>query len=143
VRSSSLLRQLALLLGLAFLPGIGQAIYYRNQVSWQTPPRSPDEITLAQAESWGAKTFWLDARADDQFARDHIPGALLLNEDRWNELLPAALAAWTPERNIVVYCSSEACHASRQIARRLREETGLKNVYVLSGGWEAWQQAKR
>jgi rhodanese-related sulfurtransferase len=51
------------------------------------------------------------------------------------------LAAWSPENRTVVYCSSQSCAASHEVARRLREEAGLDNVYVLHGGWEAWLEA--
>ncbi len=67
------------------------------------------------------------------------PGLVLLNEDRWNELLPQMLAVWSPEKRVVVYCGSESCGSSREVARRLRNDAQLKNVFVLEGGWEAWK----
>ncbi len=100
-------------------------------------------VTLAQARAWGANVIWVDARPEEEFAREHVPGALLLNEDRWNELLPQMLMAWSPEKRVVVYCSSQSCGASREVARRLREEAQLKNVFVLDGGWEAWLAEKK
>jgi rhodanese-related sulfurtransferase len=133
-----LLRQVLLLLGLALILAIGQAVYYRDAVSWQTPVRAGEQVTVAEAQSWGAGALWLDARSDEQFERQHVPGALLLNEERWNELLPQALAVWSPDKRIVVYCSSESCHASREVARRLRTEAQLRDVFVLEGGWEEW-----
>ncbi len=140
----SLVRQILLLLGLAFLPAIGQAVYYRNSTSWQRPPAVDSApVTLAQARSWGESVLWLDARPDKEFDHDHIPGALQLNEDRWNELLPGMLAQWSPTRKLVVYCSRESCHASHEVAERLRKEAGLTNVYVLTGGWEEWEEAHR
>jgi len=42
----------------------------------------------------------------------------------------------------VVYCSSLNCNASREVARRLRDEAQLKNVFVLEGGWEEWLKKK-
>lgn len=140
---SSLVRQVLLLLGLAFLPAIGQAIYYRNLASWQQPPVDSGQVSLAQAESWGSAVLWLDARPDAQFERRHIDGALQLNEDRWDELLRPMLAAWAPERKLVVYCSSQSCNLSREVAERLRREAGLTNVYVLDGGWEEWEKHHR
>ena len=139
----SLLRQTLLLLGLALLPGVGQALYYRDKVSWQTPVAASEMVTLTQARTWGDGAIWIDARPQEEFEREHVPGALLLNEDRWNELLPAMLAAWTPEKRVVVYCSAEGCGASRDVARRLRKEAGLTNVFVLEGGWEAWLAEKK
>jgi rhodanese-related sulfurtransferase len=138
-----LLRQTALLLGLALLPGIGQALYYRDKVSWQTPVAASDLVTVAQARAWGGTAIWVDARPQEEFEREHVSNAVLLNEDRWNELLPQMLATWAPEKRVVVYCSSQSCGASREVARRLREEAGLKNVFVLGGGWEAWLAEKK
>jgi rhodanese-related sulfurtransferase len=80
---------------------------------------------VEQARAWAENAMWVDARPDDEFARDHVPGALSLNEDRWNELLPQFLAVWSPEKKIVVYCSSLSCNASREVARRLRKEAQL------------------
>jgi rhodanese-related sulfurtransferase len=134
------LRQSLILIGLALLPAAGQAVYYRDKVSWQTPVAASEMVTIAQARSWSADAIWIDARPQEEFEREHVPGALLLNEDRWNELLPQVLAVWAPEKRIVVYCSSESCGSSREIAHRLRKEAGLTNVFVLEGGWEAWKK---
>jgi rhodanese-related sulfurtransferase len=135
---SSPLRQIALLLGLAMLPGAGQALYYRDKVSWQSPVAASEMVTVVQARGWSDNAIWVDARPAGEFEQNHVPGAVLLNEDRWNELLPLMLMTWSPEKRVIVYCSSESCGASREVARRLREEAGLKNVFVLEGGWEAW-----
>jgi rhodanese-related sulfurtransferase len=140
---SSLVRQALVLVALAFLPGIGQALYFRDKVSWQSPIPASEMVTLAQARAWGQNAIWVDARPDVEFERDHIPGAVLLNEDRWNELLPQFLVTWSPEKRVVVYCSSQSCNASREVARRLRDEARLKNVFVLQGGWEEWLKSKR
>jgi rhodanese-related sulfurtransferase len=45
--------------------------------------------------------IWVDARPDDEFANDHVPGAISLNEDRWNELLPAISGGLGPGKKIV------------------------------------------
>jgi rhodanese-related sulfurtransferase len=139
---SSLVRQALVLVALASLPGIGQALYFRDKVSWQSPIPASEMATLAQARAWGRNAIWVDARPDVEFERDHIPGAVLLNEDRWSELLPQFLVTWSPEKRVVVYCSSQSCNASREVARRLRDEAQLKNVFVLQGGWEEWLKKK-
>ena len=139
---SSLVRQALILVALAFLPGIGQAIYFRDKVSWQSPIPASEMVTVAQARAWGGNAIWVDARPDVEFEREHVTGAVLLNEDRWNELLPQFLTAWSPEKRVVVYCSSQSCNASREVARRLRDEAQLKNVFVLKGGWEEWLKKK-
>lgn len=138
----SLVRQALILFALAFLPGIGQAIYFRDKVSWESPVPASEMVTVAQARAWGGNAIWVDARPDLEFEREHVPGAVLLNEDRWNELLPQFLTTWSPEKRVVVYCSSQSCNASREVARRLRDEAQLKNVFVLQGGWEEWLEKK-
>jgi rhodanese-related sulfurtransferase len=138
----SLVRQALILFALAFLPGIGQAIYFRDKVSWQSPVPASEMVTVAQVRAWGGNAIWVDARPDVEFEREHVPGAVLLNEDRWNELLPQFLTTWSPEKRVVVYCSSQSCNASREVARRLRDEAQLRNVFVLQGGWEEWLEKK-
>jgi rhodanese-related sulfurtransferase len=132
------IRQALLLLTLAFLPAIGEGIHFRDKVSWQSPVRASDSVTVKQAQIWGNSAIWVDARPDEDFARSHVPGAISLNEDGWNELLPQFLARWSPDKKVVVYCSSLSCNAALEVAKRLRDEAELKNVYVLAGGWEEW-----
>jgi rhodanese-related sulfurtransferase len=140
---SSPVRQALIIVALAFLPGIGEALYFRDKVSWQSPIPTSEMVTVTQASAWGGNAIWVDARPDVEFERDHVPGAVQLNEDRWNELLPQFLAAWSPEKRVVIYCSSQSCNASREVARRLRNEAQLKNVFVLQGGWEEWLKRRK
>ncbi len=140
---SSLIRQILILAALALAPGVGEAIYFRDKISWQSSIPPSELVTADRARTWGGNVIWVDARPDDEFARDHVPGALSLNEDRWNELLPQFLAGWSPEKKVVVYCSSLSCNASREVARRLRKEAQLPDVFVLEGGWEAWLKKNR
>jgi len=138
----SLTRQAIMLAVLALLPAAGEAIYFRDKISWRSPIPPSELVNVDQARAWGQNAIWIDARPDEEFAHDHVPGALLLNEDRWNELLPEFLAAWSPGKKVVVYCSSLSCNASREVARRLRKEAQLPDVFVLEGGWEAWLKKK-
>lgn len=135
------LRQAALLIALAFVPAIGQAIYFRAQVPWGSRLTNDRVVDVDLARSWGDNALWVDARPDNEFGAGHVPGAILLNEDRWNELLPPFLAQWSPDKKIVVYCSTKSCNLAEDVARRLREEAKLPNdIRVLSGGWEEWQR---
>lgn len=133
----SLLRQVLILLAIAFVPAIGEALYFRDRVSWQSPIPASERTTVEQAKSWGDNVLWVDARSDEEFAREHLPNALLLNEDHFNEQLPNVLAAWSPGKRIVIYCSTQSCGASRAIAKRLHDEAHIEDVFVLDGGWEA------
>ena len=138
----SAVRQALLLAGLALLPALAQGVYLRDRVSWRERPTG-EEVTVAQAKQWGKAVMWIDARPETEFAAGHIPGASLLNTEEWDRLLPELLGTWNPGRKLVVYCSKQTCGASREVARRLRDEAGLQGVFVLTGGWEAWQESKK
>jgi rhodanese-related sulfurtransferase len=137
-----MLKQAVALILLAFLPAIGQAIYSRDRVSWQSPVLPSETVTVEQARAWGDNAIWVDARPDNEFERDHVPDAIQLNEDRWNELLPQFLATWSPDKKVVVYCSTQSCNLALEVARRLRNEAQIKDVFVLQGGWEEWLKKK-
>jgi rhodanese-related sulfurtransferase len=142
LRLPSITREAALLLSIALLPAIGQAVYFRDKISWTTSIPAGEAISVARARALGDRALWVDARPEEEFEREHVPGAVLLNEDRFNELLPRMLENWSPDRTVVVYCSSQSCNASRDVARRLRKEAQLQNVLVLEGGWEAWLRSR-
>jgi rhodanese-related sulfurtransferase len=139
----SILREGLILIALAALPAIGEGFYFRDKVSWQSPIPASELVTVDQAKALGDTVLWVDARPDDEFVRDHVPGAFSLNEDHWSELLPQFLPNWSPEKKVIVYCSAESCNAARDVAKRLRDEAQLKDVFVLNGGWEAWVKKNR
>ena len=135
------LRQLALLLALALPPAIvSGAIQLRRQ---KPEPLAENEVVLATAQSWGDKVLWVDARPRARFDREHIPGAVLLNEDEWVRLVGPFLDEWEPGKNIVVYCDSGSCDASHAVAKRIKDELQVDSpIRVLHGGWDAWLQRK-
>lgn len=140
----ALLRQTAVLLALALLPAGVEALYFRDKIPWQSRVAESDLVSVEVARGWGANALWVDARPTIEFERDHIPGAISLNEDRWSEALAEFLAReWSPEKKIVVYCSSQSCNLAEDVARRLREEAKLPNeIRILNGGWEAWLEKR-
>jgi rhodanese-related sulfurtransferase len=131
------------IVALACLPAIGEGFSFRDKASWQSPIPESELVTVDQARAWGSGAIWVDARPENEFAADHVPGAFSLNEDRWNELLRQFLPNWSPDKKVVVYCSAQSCNAARDVAKRLRDEAQLKDVFVLKGGWEEWGKKNR
>lgn len=134
--------QALLLIIIAAVPAIGEAVYFRDKISWQSRIPASEIVDLDLVRSWGDTVIWVDARPDNEYEQDHIPNAVLLNEDRWNELLPQFLGQWSPDKKVVVYCSTKSCNLAGDVARRLRQEAQLTQIYVLEGGWEEWLQQK-
>lgn len=120
-------------------------------LTWKFHPRAPalylnaepladGEVSVEDALKWeqGGGVLWIDARSEEKFQEQHIPGAILLNEFDYKQLLVDAYYSITnQEAPVVVYCGSYSCKASTQIAEKLREMR-VPEVYVLKGGWDAW-----
>ena len=131
------LRQLALVLALALVPAL---VSGARQLQWhKDEPLAPGEVRLATARMWGDQVQWVDARSRAKYERTHIPGALLLNEDEWDKLVGPFLDAWDADKTLVVYCDGGSCEASQAVAERIRNELKIGGVYVLKGGWAAWE----
>ncbi len=131
------LRQLAIVFAAALLPAFGSGAL---QLQWRSvEPLEAGEVRVATARQWASHVLWVDARSAAKFAEGHIPGAVALNEDDWETQVPAFLDAWEPEKTVVVYCDGGRCEASRHVADRLSGELQIKSVFVLKGGWPAWQ----
>ena len=130
-------RLLAIVSAAALLAG-GNFVFNPNRPAAPEDALQEGEIRLEDAAASRSPVLWIDARSQSEFDQGHISGAVLLNEDDWDDLLPAVLEAWMPGRPLVVYCGSEGCRASHEVAERLRVEAGLPDVHVLKGGWEAW-----
>ena len=104
----------------------------------------PTSIELAPArELWEAgRVIFLDARTFEEYEAGHIPGALALPYDAFEEFYPDVidqlLAAG--DRVLITYCSGKECEASVHLAEQLYYE-GFNGVRVFFGGWPAWQEA--
>ena len=106
--------------------------------------KAAQEITIEEVSSKfaGEKILWIDARSADAFAEKHLPGAVWLTEEKWEEGLPQFVEAWTPGQPIIVYCSSTQCGSSRHVALRLVREFNATRVYYLHGGWDVLRTRK-
>ncbi len=129
-------REILVLMGAALLPAGAAAWLHPRSPSWIS-----EEVRLEVAGQIGGRVLWVDVRAPEDYAAGHIPGAVGLHGEGWDEGLGQLLDQWTEGRVVVVYCSRRSCQTSHLVARRLREEVGLSDVRVLDGGWEAWKEA--
>lgn len=106
-------------------------------------PLRDDEVSMqAIQERWKGDVLWIDARIQEQFDAGHVPGALLLNEQKFDEQLFGHLdTLQTNTKPIIIYCSAAKCEASRHVLERLKQTLPVENVFVLKGGWQAWKAA--
>jgi rhodanese-related sulfurtransferase len=107
-------------------------------------PLRDDEVSMQVIqERWKGDVLWIDARIQEQFDAGHVPGALLLNEQKFDEQLFGHLDTLQANtRPVIIYCSAAKCEASRHVLERLKQTLPVENVFVLKGGWQAWTAAK-
>jgi rhodanese-related sulfurtransferase len=106
---------------------------------WAEPELAAGEIRIVDARA--LDVLWLDARSEADYKAAHIPDAILLNYDNWESAIVELMGEWLMDtRPIVVYCGSESCGTSKEIAERLREVLPEAEIYSLKGGWDAWLQ---
>lgn len=108
-------------------------------------PLRDDELSMKIIqERWKGDVLWIDARPQEQFDEGHVPGALLLNEQKFEEQLVTYLdTLQTNTRPIIVYCSAAKCDASRHVLEHLKQLLPIENAFVLKGGWKAWEDARK
>ena len=77
----------------------------------------------------------LDVRTPEEFAKGHLPGAVLIPHDQ----LAARLSELDHDRWVLVYC-----HSGRRatLAQTLLDEHGFE-VRQLDGSWQRWQAEAR
>ncbi len=93
------------------------------------PPRS-----LAPLIETDAAPLILDVRTPEEYAKGHVPGAILIPHDQ----LAERLGELGNVQEVVVYC-----HSGRRagLAERILTEAGF-GVSLLEGSWLAWQAAE-
>ena len=108
------------------------------------PKTGPLPDAMALEKKGGV--LWIDARRREQFDKDHIPGAMLLNIYEWDDLMLPVINALSdgPRRPVIIYCDAQKCSASRELREKIINfGLGEFEIRLLHGGWPAWQAATR
>lgn len=103
------------------------------RVAWQ------EAAPHVQSGEW----LLVDARDEELFQAQHIPGAISLPAQSYPELLEFFAEEHGKMRTVVVYCGTEDCDLSTELAVRLRDEIGLTDIRILEGGFLSWQRGSK
>ncbi len=74
----------------------------------------------------------IDARDAEQFAKEHIPGAINIE---WRQTL-ARRGELPKDKSVLIYCNSGSLSAQAGLALRV---AGMENVRILQGGYAEWK----
>lgn len=80
----------------------------------------------------------LDARPQDFFLLERIPGARSLPLEEADRLLPDLLKNLSPGTHIITYCEDSTCEAGLGLGKKL-VQAGHLDVAVFLGGMAKWQ----
>jgi rhodanese-related sulfurtransferase len=107
--------------------------YYKND---------PPAITLSQAmaDFQAHNTIFLDARLEVDYKIGHIPKALSLPFEEFEQYYPEVEPLLSKDKNIITYCDGTECETSLFLARLLKER-GFENLKIFFGGWSEWEKA--
>ncbi|MCF6313752.1 MAG: rhodanese-like domain-containing protein [Verrucomicrobiales bacterium] len=134
------IKQLLWITALAVLAaGITFFVHKKAPALYEVSVVNENEVTWEEVHQWAGKVIWIDARSERDFAKSHVGGALLLNQENWADLLwqhRDVIESVEEADRLVVYCDGSNCRRSSEIAERLRTELALERVYVLKGEWK-------
>ncbi len=105
-------------------------------------PNDPPFLTFAQAKELFEdkdNVIFVDARYPEDYETGHIPGAVLLPFEMYDDYWPGVEPRLPKNKRIVTYCSGEECELSLFLARLLRDN-GYTDVAIFYGGALKWQE---
>lgn len=102
--------------------------YFENKMQFTTGP-----VELNRMLEQKQDIVIVDVRAEEDYKKAHIPGAINLPEGKWNN--PTGLSK---DKQNIVYCYSHVCHLAAKAAVHLAQ-AGYP-VMELDGGWKGWQK---
>lgn len=117
----------------------------RHRVELDVPPSySPETDTLLTMQEaftlWKDGAVFIDTREPDEYAEGHIPGAINLPFEEWDDYWECVEPYLRPESKIVCYCGGLDCELSLFAARELIT-IGYFDSYIFFGGYLKWIEA--
>ncbi|MDB6017575.1 MAG: Sulfurtransferase [Pedosphaera sp.] len=102
--------------------------FFENKVTFTTGPVELDRMLKAHED-----INVIDVRAEEDYRKGHIPGAINLPHEKWD-----ALEGLSKDKPNVLYCYSMVCHLAATAAY-LFASKGYP-VMELDGGFDEWKE---
>jgi rhodanese-related sulfurtransferase len=130
------------LIGVAHQGELPSYLFNLRQEQRQLHYPNVELINLDQAYALfnQGQALFVDVRKPYQYEEFHIPRALSLPLENWQEYKDTLLAAIPKDRLIVTYCVREACYAHLELAKKLQAQ-GFSRVVAFLGGFREWDKA--
>jgi len=109
-------------------PGRARA-WFEDKLAFTTGPVELDRILKSNEN-----IVVVDVRDPEDFAKGHVPGALNLPPDKWDEL-----EGMSRDKLHIFYCYTQTCHLAAQACAKFASR-GYQ-VVEMEGGFAAWKAA--
>ena len=109
-----------------------------EEPEWPKAPEvSVDEARQAFEEK---SALFLDARPPEDYAKGHLPGAVVLFNEEFEEYYPSLEDQIKAADRVITYCDGIECGRAPEIAGRLLELVEVP-VFCFTDGYPAWTKA--
>jgi len=102
--------------------------FFLDKVTFTTGP-----VELNRELEQGADIVVVDVRAEEDYKKGHIPGAINLPKERWE-----SLQGLSRDKLNVLYCYSQVCHLAATAAVEFAGKG--YSVMEMDGGFQAWKE---
>ena len=103
--------------------------YFEQKLAFTTGPVELDRWIKSGEDN----LVVIDVRAADDYAKGHIPGAINVPKENWNN--PQGLSR---DKTNVIYCYTQQCHLAANACVQFASRD--YPVMELEGGFEAWRE---
>ncbi|MDB6121213.1 MAG: Sulfurtransferase [Pedosphaera sp.] len=102
--------------------------FFEDKMTFTTGPVELDRMIKAHEN-----INVVDVRAEEDYQKGHIPGAINLPHDKWS-----TLEGLSKDKANVLYCYTQVCHLAATAACEFAAK-GFP-VMEMEGGFEAWKE---
>ena len=118
----------------------------RDKIELDEPPSydatTDTLLTMNQAFNlWQNSGIFIDTREPDEYEEGHIPGALNLPFEQWDDYWYLVEPYLDVDSELILYCGGLDCELSLFAAREL-QIIGYPNSYIFFGGYHKWVKAR-
>ncbi len=165
---STIIKQVLLIIALTLLLGAANNSLNPNKIKWVGEFKDVDASAFvadstSQASASGLPVFetgevkiyertleqaillfknkealFVDARYPDDYNKGHIPGAINLPSDMFDEYYPMVSDQIGIDQPVLIYCSGPGCDLGANLAATLKDMSYTRIMHF-GGGFPAWQ----
>jgi rhodanese-related sulfurtransferase len=102
--------------------------YFESKLAFTTGPMELDQMIRSGENNITV----VDVREAEDFAKDHVPGAINLPKEKWE-----SLQGLQKNKTNIVYCYTQTCHLAAKACQFFASK-GYP-VMEVEGGFKAWK----